>query len=164
MHANPTHSMSGLNCRTALASAGALGLALATRRPGASAQDATPFAGELGLELGPGMTAGLIPAREDAPALFRIRFAPDAAYDEEPAPVVRLLTSEAGTLPVRLDLPVTVAHGSPSPPTWSRWGLHGVSAQRAQSDAQRWRGSAQVAAAQLEPEQLAASLMAAPVP
>jgi hypothetical protein len=139
------------------------------------AQDATPLAGGLGLEIAPGVTAGLIPTREDAPPLFRIRFAPGVSYEEEPAPVVRLIYGEVGTLHLRLDLPVTVVRaGATDAPGESiaadteftlnagDYTVYPPNVRKImRNDGQE---PAQVAVAQLDPGQLAASLMATPVP
>ena len=53
---------------------------------GTRAQDATPLAGGLPLEIAPGVTADLLPTSQDPPSLYRIRFAPGVTYEIEPVP------------------------------------------------------------------------------
>ena len=51
------------------------------------AQESTPSAGTTGVEVAPGVTFELMPASEDPPTLYRLRFAPGAtlAFVDDPA-------------------------------------------------------------------------------
>ena len=72
----------------------------------AGAQDATPPP----FEIAPGVTAealAFVPGQE-APALYRVTFAPGVTYEIMPAPDISLIYQETGALTFTLDAPVTV--------------------------------------------------------
>lgn len=78
----------------------------ASMAPVASAQDATPPP----FEIAPGVTAEALafaPGQE-APALYRVTFAPGVTYAIMPAPEISLIYQEVGALTFTLDAPVTV--------------------------------------------------------
>ena len=73
-----------------------------------SAQEASPPPG--GFEIAPGVTAealAFVPGQE-APALYRLTFAPGVTYTIMPAPDISLVYQETGALVFTLDAPVTV--------------------------------------------------------
>ncbi len=74
---------------------------------GISAQEASPPGG---FEIAPGVTAealAFVPGRE-APALYRLTFAPGVTYTIMPAPDISLVYEEIGALAFTLDAPVTI--------------------------------------------------------
>ncbi len=75
---------------------------------GISAQEASPPPG--GFEIAPGVTAealAFVPGQE-APALYRLTFAPGVTYTIMPAPDISLVYQETGALAFTLDAPVTI--------------------------------------------------------
>lgn len=85
-----------------------LGVATAGWTSGASAQEASPPPG--GFEIAPGVTAealAFVPGQE-APALYRLTFAPGVTYTIMPAPDISLVYQETGGLVFTLDAPVTI--------------------------------------------------------
>ena len=56
------------------------------------AQESTPAAETTGVEIAPGVTFDLMPASEDPPSLYRLRFAPGAtlAFVDDPGDFARL--------------------------------------------------------------------------
>jgi hypothetical protein len=148
----------------------ALGLTSTTR-----AQDATSLAGDLPFEIAPGVSADILPPSEDPPSLYRVRFAPGVTYELEPLPVIDLVYAEAGTLTLRLDAPVTVVRAGetnmPGEPIAADTeftlgsGDYAVFPPNMRGEARNdGEDPAQVAVAELVPEQLATSLVATPVP
>ena len=147
-----------------------LGSAGATR-----AQEATPLAGGLPFELAPGVTADILPTSEDPPSLYRIRFTPGVVYELEVSPAASLVYVEAGTLVLRLGAPLTVTRaGQTDAPgeqiaagvevTVGR-GDYTVLPPNVTGEARNdGQDSAQVAAADLIPEQLEMSLKGTPAP
>jgi hypothetical protein len=96
-------------------------------------------------------------------------------YIEEPVPVIRLVYGEVGTLHLRLDLPVTVVRAgeitSPGEPIAADTefalnpGDYTVYPPNVRKEMRNdGQEPAQVAIVELAPEQLAASLIATPVP
>ena len=86
-----------------------LGLVAAARvGPLAGAQEGTPPPG--GFEIAPGVTAEALAfaAEQEAPALYRLTFAPGVTYAFDPAPEISLAYVEVGALAITLDAPVTV--------------------------------------------------------
>jgi len=152
-----------------------LGVVLLTPTRTTHAQDATPLAGDLPFAIAPGVTADLLPTLEDPPSLYRVRFAPGVIYDLEPQPVIDLVYGEAGTLTLRLDAPATVvragATDTPGEPIAAETeftlgaGDYSVFPPNISGEARNdGQDPAQVAVAELVPEQLATSLMGTPVP
>ena len=76
--------------------------------PTVDAQEGTPPAG--GFEIAPGVTAEALAfaAGREAPALYRLTFAPGVTYRVEPAPSISLVYGETGTLTLTLDAPITI--------------------------------------------------------
>ena len=121
------------------------------------------------------MTAGILPASEDPPSLYRVWFAPDTIYPLAVDPAIGLVYVESVTLVLRLGAPVTIMHagendapGEPigadtevtlSPGDYTTF-PPGVGGE----DRSEGQDPAQVAVAGLVPEQLVISLMGAPVP
>ncbi len=72
----------------------------------ASAQNATPPP----FEIAPGVTAEALAFApgEEAPALYRVTFAPGVTYAITPASEISLIYQETGALTFTLDAPVTV--------------------------------------------------------
>lgn len=73
----------------------------------AGAQDATPPAG--GFEIAPGVMAEILPTSQDPPLLYRLHFAPGVTYEMMEDPSIGVVYINAGTLVLRVDVPVTVA-------------------------------------------------------
>ena len=74
----------------------------------AVAQEGTPPPG--GFEIAPGVTAEALafaPGAE-APALYRLTFAPGVTYTIDPAPSISLIYGEVGSLTFTLDAPITL--------------------------------------------------------
>src|SRR5215211_8492051 len=65
-----------------------------------SAQESTPAA--TGVEISPGVTFELMPASEDPPSLYRLRFAPGATLTFVDDPAISLVYVESGTLSLQL--------------------------------------------------------------
>src|SRR3712207_4664455 len=87
----------------------ALGPTTSTR-----AQDATPLAGGLEVEVAPGVTSGTVPpvpGESPAATLARFRFASQASYTVFPGPRMGILYVEAGELVFYMDAPVPVMRG-----------------------------------------------------
>jgi quercetin dioxygenase-like cupin family protein len=148
----------------------ALGSTVTTR-----AQEATPLAGGLPFEIAPGVTADILPASEDPPSLYRIRFAPGVVYELEVSPAVSLVYVEAGTLVLRLDAPLTVTRAGETDAPGEAIaadtevtlgpGDYTVFPPNVSGEARNdGEEPAQVAAAELIPAQLEMSRMGTPTP
>src|SRR5215207_6154233 len=72
-----------------------------------SAQESTPAA--TGVEISPGVTFELMPASEDPPSLYRLRFAPGASLSFVDDPAISLVYMESGALSLELDAAVSDA-------------------------------------------------------
>jgi hypothetical protein len=72
-----------------------------------SAQESTPAA--TGVEISPGVTFELMPASEDPPSLYRLRFAPGATLAFVDDPAISLVYVESGALSLQLDAAVSDA-------------------------------------------------------
>jgi hypothetical protein len=86
-----------------------IGLVAAARLgPETRAQEGTPPAG--GFEISPGVTAEALAfaAGQEEPSLYRLTFAPGVTYAIAPSPEISLVYSEAGSLTITVDAPVTV--------------------------------------------------------
>ena len=70
------------------------------------AQASTPVAEATGVEVAPGVTFELMPASEDPPSLYRLRFAPGATLAFVDDPAISLVYVESGTLSLQLDAAV----------------------------------------------------------
>lgn len=95
----------------------AAALVLAVVGRSAVAQDGTP--GPMTFEIAPGVTAEALAfvAGQEAPALYRLTFAPGVTYAVTPAPEIALAYGESGVLTITVDTPVTVARaGSTAEP------------------------------------------------
>ena len=75
----------------------------------ARAQESTPAAGMTGVEVAPGVTFDLMPASEDPPSLYRLRFAPGATLAFVDDPAISLVYVESGALSLQLDAAVSDA-------------------------------------------------------
>jgi hypothetical protein len=73
------------------------------------AQESTPVAETTGVEVAPGVTFELMPASEDPPSLYRLRFAPGATLAFVDDPAISLVYVESGTLSLQLDAAVSDA-------------------------------------------------------
>jgi hypothetical protein len=73
------------------------------------AQESTPSAGTTGVEVAPGVTFELMPASEDPPTLYRLRFAPGATLAFVDDPAISLVYVESGALSLQLDAAVSDA-------------------------------------------------------
>src|SRR5215217_5836671 len=73
------------------------------------AQESTPAAGTTGVEIAPGVTFELMPASEDPPSLYRLRFAPGATLAFVDDPAISLVYVESGALSLQLDAAVSDA-------------------------------------------------------
>jgi hypothetical protein len=73
------------------------------------AQESTPAAEAIGVEVGPGVTFELMPASEDPPSLYRLRFAPGATLSFVDDPAISLVYVESGALSLALDAAVSDA-------------------------------------------------------
>lgn len=84
-------------------------LVLAVVGPSAVAQEGTP--GPMAFEIAPGVAAEALAfvAGQEAPALYRLTFAPGVTYAVAPAPEIALAYGESGVLTITVDTPVTVA-------------------------------------------------------
>ena len=90
-----------------------IGLVAAGRvGPSTVAQEGTPPAG--GFEIAPGVTAEALAfaAGQEAPALYRLTFAPGVTYAVAPAPDISLVYAEAGVLTATLYAPVTITRAA----------------------------------------------------
>jgi hypothetical protein len=74
-----------------------------------NAQESTPQAGATGVEVAPGVTFDLVPASEDPPSLYRLRFAPGATLDFAGDPAISLVYVESGNLALAMDAAVSDA-------------------------------------------------------
>jgi hypothetical protein len=74
-----------------------------------SAQDNTPAAETTGVEISPGVTFELMPASEDPPSLYRLRFAPGATLSFVDDPAISLVYVESGALSLQLNAAVSDA-------------------------------------------------------
>ena len=78
--------------------------------PGSTgAQESTPAAETIGVEIAPGVTFDLMPASEDPPSLYRLRFAPGAILSFVDDPAISLVYVESGALSLALDAAVSDA-------------------------------------------------------
>src|SRR5687768_17880135 len=75
----------------------------------ARAQESTPVAETTGVEVAPGVTFDLMPASEDPPSLYRLRFAPGATLSFVDDPAISLVYVESGSLSLDLDAAVSDA-------------------------------------------------------
>src|SRR5688572_17901140 len=73
------------------------------------AQESTPTAETTGVEVAPGVTFDLLPASEDPPTLYRLRFAPGATLAFVDDPAISLVYVESGALSLELDAAVSDA-------------------------------------------------------
>src|SRR5215210_5006332 len=73
------------------------------------AQASTPVAEATGVEIAPGVTFELMPASEDPPSLYRLRFAPGATLAFVDDPAISLVYVESGALSLQLNAPVSDA-------------------------------------------------------
>ena len=73
------------------------------------AQESTPAAETTGVEVAPGVTFDLMPASEDPPSLYRLRFAPGATLAFVDDPAISLVYVESGALSLQLDAAVSDA-------------------------------------------------------
>ena len=73
------------------------------------AQESTPAAETTGVEVAPGVTFELMPASEDPPSLYRLRFAPGATLSFVDDPAISLVYVESGALSLQLDAAVSDA-------------------------------------------------------
>jgi hypothetical protein len=73
------------------------------------AQESTPVAEPVGVEVAPGVTFDLIRALEDPPSLYRLRFAPGATLSFVDDPAISLVYVELGALSLELDAAVSDA-------------------------------------------------------
>ncbi len=73
------------------------------------AQESTPPAETTGVEVAPGVTFDLMPASEDPPTLYRLRFAPGATLAFVDDPAISLVYVESGALSLQLDAAVSDA-------------------------------------------------------
>ena len=73
------------------------------------AQESTPAAETTGVEVAPGVTFELMPASEDPPSLYRLRFAPGATLAFVDDPAISLVYVEVGALSLQLDAAVSDA-------------------------------------------------------
>jgi hypothetical protein len=73
------------------------------------AQESTPAAATIGVEIAPGVTFDLMPASEDPPSLYRLRFAPGATLSFVDDPAISLVYVESGALSLLLDAAVSDA-------------------------------------------------------
>jgi hypothetical protein len=77
--------------------------------PSARAQESTPTAATTGVEVAPGVTFDLLPASEDPPTLYRLRFAPGSTLSFVDDPAISLVYVELGALSLQLDAAVSDA-------------------------------------------------------
>ena len=73
------------------------------------AQESTPAAETTGVEIAPGVTFDLVPASEDPPSLYRLRFAPGATLAFAGDPAISLVYVEFGALSLQMDAAVSDA-------------------------------------------------------
>lgn len=73
------------------------------------AQESTPVAATTGVEVAPGVTFELMPAAEDPPTLYRLRFAPGATLAFVNDPAISLVYVESGALSLQLEAAVSDA-------------------------------------------------------
>ena len=73
------------------------------------AQESTPAAETTGVEVATDVTFDLMPASEDPPSLYRLRFAPGATLAFVDDPAISLVYVESGALSLQLDAPVSDA-------------------------------------------------------
>ena len=73
------------------------------------AQESTPTAGAPEVEIAPGVTFELMPASEDPPSLYRLRFAPGATLAFVDDPAISLVYVESGALSLQLRAAVSDA-------------------------------------------------------
>ena len=73
------------------------------------AQESTPAAETIGVEIAPGVTFDLMPASEDPPSLYRLHFAPGATLSFVDDPAISLVYVESGALSLVLDAAVSDA-------------------------------------------------------
>ena len=92
-----------LICGLITVTCGVLGL------PATRAQESTPAAVTTGVEVAPGVTFELMPASEDPPSLYRLRFAPGATLSFVDDPAISLVYVESGALSLQLDAAISDA-------------------------------------------------------
>ncbi len=73
------------------------------------AQESTPAAETIGVEIAPGVTFDLLPSSEDPPSLYRLRFAPGASLAFVDDPAISLVYVESGALSLALRAAVSDA-------------------------------------------------------
>jgi hypothetical protein len=73
------------------------------------AQESTPVAETTGVEVAPGVTFELMPASQDPPTLYRLRFAPGATLAFVDDPAISLVYVESGALSLQLEAAVSDA-------------------------------------------------------
>jgi hypothetical protein len=73
------------------------------------AQESTPVVETTGVEVATGVTFDLLPASEDPPSLYRLRFAPGATLSFVDDPAISLVYVESGALLLQLDAAVSDA-------------------------------------------------------
>ena len=70
------------------------------------AQESTPPAATIGVEIAPGVMFDLAPSSEDPPSLYRLRFAPGATLTFAGDPAISLVYVEFGALSLAMDATV----------------------------------------------------------
>jgi len=73
------------------------------------AQESTPVADMIGVEIAPGVTFELVASSEDPPSLYRLRIAPEATLSFAGDPAISLVYVESGALSLQMDAPVSDA-------------------------------------------------------
>jgi hypothetical protein len=73
------------------------------------AQESTPAAETSGVQIAPGVTFDLVPASEDPPTLYRLRFAPGATLPFVGDPAISLVYVESGALSLQMDAAISDA-------------------------------------------------------
>lgn len=73
------------------------------------AQESTPGADMIGVEIAPGVTFELVASSEDPPSLYRLRVAPGATLSFAGDPAISLVYVESGALSLQMDVPVSDA-------------------------------------------------------
>ena len=81
--------------------------------PVGRAQEASPEVIPSSFEIAPGVSAEALAFMQgqDAPSLYRLRFAPGVTYEIVGDPAISLAYVEAGTLTFQLDVPVNIIRG-----------------------------------------------------
>ena len=73
------------------------------------AQEGTPQAEMIGVEIASGVTFELVPSSEDPPSLYRLRLAPGATLSFVGDPAISLVYVESGELTLQMDAEVSDA-------------------------------------------------------